>query len=294
MSRMHADEVDTDVALVERLLAEQFPQWAGLPIERVESSGTVNAIYRLGADMAVRLPRIPWGLGDAEREHRWLPWLAPQLPLAVPTPLAKGEPGEGYPWPWSIVRWLDGGNATPDTLADLGDAARALAWFVTTLRALDPAGAPGDVRGGRLTRRDADTRKAIAALGDSIDGSAATAAWDDALAAPPWDGHGVWCHGDLHSGNLLASDGRMSGVIDFGEAGAGDPATDTIAAWWLFTGESREIFRTGVGADDATWARGRGWALSQGLIGLPYYVDTNPVFAAMCRRAIDEALDDVS
>ena len=295
--KMHADEVDTDVSLVGRLLATQFPQWADLPIEPVASAGTDNAIYRLGEDMAVRLPRRPGATEQVEKEHRWLPILAPLLPLAVPLPLAKGIPAEGYPWHWSVVRWLEGENATMERIADLGEAATALAQFVAALQRIDPTGGPPPgqhnfFRGVPLAMRDMYTREAIAALHGLLDTDAVTAAWEVALQAPKWDRAPVWIHGDLSAGNLLAVQGRLSAVIDFGCLGVGDPACDLMIAWGLFSGETRDVFRAALSVDDATWARGRGWALSQALIFTPYYLDTNPVGVGSARRTIDEVLAD--
>src|SRR4051812_7489048 len=181
--KMHADEVDTDISLVRRLLTAQFPQWSDLPIAPVVSSGTDNAMYRLGDDLAVRLPRTEGVVRQVDKEHRWLPRLAPHLPLAIPVPLAKGAPGEGYPWAWSVCRWLVGENATIERLADPRQAASELAQFVAALQRIDPAGgpAPGPHNFGRgepLTRRDTATRTAIVALHGMIDTDAATAAWE--------------------------------------------------------------------------------------------------------------------
>jgi aminoglycoside phosphotransferase (APT) family kinase protein len=247
--------------------------------------------------MAVRLPRIHWATEQVNKEHRWLPTLAPLLPLAIPVPLAKGTPGEGYPWHWSIYRWLDGENATIERIADPRQAATELAHFIAALQRIDPTGGPppgphNSSRGVPLATRDSHTRTAIEALQGIIDADAATAAWEAALQAPVWPGPPVWIHGDLQSGNLLAVEGRLSAVIDFGCLGVGDPACDLIVAWNLLSAETREVFRAALAVDDATWARGRGWALSVGLIALPYYQSTNPVLAGISRYAIDEALAD--
>lgn len=294
--KMHADEVDIDASLVRRLLVAQFPQWAELPITPVLSSGTDNAMYRLGDELAVRLPRIYWAIDDTERE--WLPRLAPHLPLPIPVTVATGEPGEGYPWRWSVCRWLEGENPSIERLADPCQVARDLARFIVALRAIDPTGGPGAEPGGRgapLATRDADTRDSIASLrgilsAEEIDG--VTAAWDEALRAPEWDGPPVWIHGDLQAGNLLVQEGRLSAVIDFGCLSVGDPACELQVAWNFFSGASREAFRAALGDDDATWARGRGWALSVALIALPYYVNTSPTIAAQSRRTIAEVLAD--
>lgn len=295
--KMHDDEVETDVELVGRLLATQFPAWADLPLTLVPSAGTDNALYRLGEDLAVRLPRIHWATGQVEKEQTWLPRLAPHLPLAIPVPLAKGAPGEGYPWDWSVYRWLDGETVTRERLPDLGRAAMDLAHFVTALQRIDPTGGPppdafNAFRGVPLATRGVRVRDAIGSLHREIDADLATAAWDAALAAPVWAGPPVWIHGDLAPGNLLAVQGRLSAVIDFGCLGVGDPACDLIVAWNLLTAETRLIFRAALGVDDATWARGRGWALSIGLIALSYYQSTNPVLAASSRHTISEVLAD--
>lgn len=295
--KMHDGEVETSVSLVRRLLAGQFPHWADLPIQPVESAGTDNAIYRLGEDMAVRLPRIAWAVGQVEKEERWLPELAPHLPLAIPVPLAKGEPAEGYPWQWAVCPWLKGENATIERIADPRQAAADLAHFVAALQRIDTIGGPppgrhNSFRGVPLAERDASTRAAIVSLHGTLDTDAVTAAWEAALQAPAWHGPPVWIHGDLQSGNLLAVEGRLTAVIDFGCLGVGDPAGDLIVAWNLLSAETREVFRAGLAVDDATWARGRGWALSQGLIALPYYHSTNPVLAGISRYAISQVLAD--
>jgi len=296
-SKMHVDEMDIDASLVRRLLAAQFPQWADLPIKPVPSAGTDNALYRLGDDMAVRLPRIQWATEQVDKEQRWLPKLAPLLPLAIPVPLAKGVPSEGYPWHWSVYWWLEGENATIERIADPVQAATELAQFIADLQRIDPTGGPppgphNSSRGVPLAMRDTHTRAAIATLHGTLDTDAATAAWEAALQSPAWSGPPVWIHGDLQSGNLLAQQGRLSAVIDFGCLGVGDPACDLQVAWNLLSTETRNVFRAALQVDDATWARGRGWALSVGLIALPYYQSTNPVLADISRHAIDEALAD--
>jgi aminoglycoside phosphotransferase (APT) family kinase protein len=295
-TKMHADEVNIDASLVKQLLHAQFPQWADLPLAAVPSAGTDNALYRLGDDLVVRLPRVDWALAQIEKERQWLPRLAPHLPLAIPVPLAMGEPGAGYPWPWTVYRWLDGENATADTITDPNQAAVDLAAFLTALQQIDAAGGPPPgYRGQPLALRDAPTREAIAAvaaLDRMFDIDGVTAAWESALQAPPWDRAPVWFHGDMLPGNLLFARSRLRAVIDFGMLGVGDPACDSIIAWSLFSGESREVFRSALGVDDATWARSRGWALSISLIILPYYWNTNPVLTGIARHTIAEVLAD--
>jgi aminoglycoside phosphotransferase (APT) family kinase protein len=291
--KMHADELDIDVALVRRLLEAQLPEWAALPLEPVPSTGTVNAIFRLGEDKAARLPRVERYAGGLEKELRWLPRLAPHLPLAVPEPLAQGEPGPGYPWPWAVYRWLEGETWAADRVANLGEAAADLARFVVALRRLETAGAPSRSRGGRgapLAERDPEVRAAIEASRGLIDTPAVAAAWEAALEAPVWDGPPMWVHGDLLPGNVLVARGRLSAVIDWGSLSVGDPACELMAGWTLFSGESRHVFRAALSVDDATWARARGWALSVAVIALPYYQETNPAFAANAAHWIAEVL----
>lgn len=295
--KLHADEPDIDAALIRRLVRAQFPQWGDLPIEAFASAGTDNAIYRLGDDMAVRLPRLERVVPQIEKEQRWLPVFAPHLPLAVSLPLATGVPAEGFPWPWSIYRWLPGESAATGRLDDPDKAARALAAFLQALQGLDTAGGPRPAaenfrRGMPIADRDAATRRAIGELEGRVDTRASTAAWEAALRAPGWERAPVWVHTDLLPGNLLVHEGRLTAVIDWGGLGVGDPAVDLITAWSLFSAGTREVFRAALGVDDATWARGRGWALSIALIALPYYWETNPAFTRVARRTLEEVLAD--
>jgi aminoglycoside phosphotransferase (APT) family kinase protein len=292
---MHADEIEIGPELVAELLREQFPDWSDLPLARVPSGGTDNALYRLGDDLLLRFPRRPDTAAMVDKELRWLPRIAPLLPLAVPTPFAAGEPTHLYPSAWSVSRWIQGDDATVAHVADSDQATELLARFVVTMRGLDLPGGPEPgahnfFRGEHLAARDEAVREALIELGDQVDGPAATAAWERALAAPAWDRAPAWFHGDLHGANLLVRHGRLYAVIDFGSLGVGDPACDLMVAWTYLVADQRARFRALVDADDAMWERGRGWALSLGLIALPYYSETNPVMAGIARRAIAAAL----
>jgi aminoglycoside phosphotransferase (APT) family kinase protein len=286
--RMHADETHIDTELVRRLVAAQFSSWADLPVAPVPSSGTDNAMYRLGDDLAVRLPRIPGAAPNVAMEHRWIPFVAPHLPVAVPEPVALGEPAAGYPHPWSVCRWLPGANPSS------GDAVLAadLASFVAALRAVSPAGAPAAGRGVPLAARDEPTRAALAASTELVDTVALTRMWDEALTLPAWEGPATWLHGDLAPGNVLVQDGRLTAVIDWSAAGVGDPSVDQIVAWNLLTVDGRRAFRAELGSDEVTWLRGRAWALSISIIQLPYYLETNPALAANSRHVLKEVLAD--
>ena len=279
--KLHDDEAHTDAALVARLLAAQFPALAAQPVRAVRSTGTVNAIYRVGEELYARLPRVERYVDDLRREREWLPRLAPVLSLDVPEPVALGRPGAGYPFPWGLFRWLEG--ETYAGVADERAAAVALARFVAELRAV-PVTADAPPGGRRPLRElDAVTREAIA-------DDAALGAWEAALEAPPYTGQPVWLHGDLLRPNLLVRDGRLSAVIDFGSAGVGDPAADVVAAWAVFGPAGRAAFREALGVDDGTWARARGYALHQAALIVPYYAETNPDFVVHAQRTIAEVL----
>ncbi|NEC84489.1 aminoglycoside phosphotransferase family protein [Streptomyces sp. SID12501] len=294
--KMHADEAEIDAPLVQHLIALQFPEWAGLPVERLESAGTENAMFRLGGDLVVRLPRHPGAVGSIEHEQRWLSLLGPRLPVAVPEPLGRGGADEGFPWPWSVYGWLDGRNPAVDALDSPETLARELADFIRALRSVDAGNGPPHARAVPLSARDTETRAALAqsAGAEAVDTVAVTAMWEAALRAPEHAGPPVWAHADLSPGNVLVAEGRLSAVIDFGCTGVGDPAVDLIVAWNLLPADVRDTFREAVGADDAEWARGRGWALSISLIQLPYYRETNPVLAANSRHVIREILAEHS
>jgi aminoglycoside phosphotransferase (APT) family kinase protein len=291
-----ADEVNIDASLVGRLVSTQFPQWADLPIKPIEFGGWDNRTFHLGERMTVRLPSAARYSHQVEKEQRWLPRLAPFLPLPIPVPLAMGDPAEGYPFRWSVYCWLDGETAAVDLIPDLCQFATALAEFLATMHRIDttdgpPPGPHNFYRGGPLTTYDAETRHAIAALDGRIDTDAVTAVWEAALAAT-WRGAPVWFHGDVSAGNLLVDSGRLSAVIDFGMTGVGDPACDLSIAWTLFGEESRDAFRATLPLDAATWARGRGWALWKALIKYAGAPVANPLEVEKSRQVLDAVVAD--
>ncbi|MEV1333202.1 aminoglycoside phosphotransferase family protein [Micromonospora costi] len=282
-----------DTALARRLVATQFPRWAHLPVRPVEPGGWDNRTFHLGDAMTVRLPSGPGYAPQVAKEQRWLPVLAPHLPLEVPVPLALGEPDGAYPFPWSVRRWIDGRTARPDRIHDLTRFAVALAGFLVALQRIDPTGGPvagahSAWRGAPLATYDEDTRRAIERLGDRIPTGTVRAIWTAALDAV-WAGPPVWFHGDVAMNNLLVRDGRLAAVIDFGCCGVGDPACDVVVSWTLLHGTSRAAFRNALAVDEATWARGRGWALWKALITLD---DPDPGRAAEARHTLDQVLDE--
>ncbi|WP_249714018.1 aminoglycoside phosphotransferase family protein [Rhizomonospora bruguierae] len=246
--------------------------------------------------MTVRLPTAAGYVPAVHKEHEWLPRLAPALPVAVPPILARGAPGEGYPYPWSVRGWLPGETADRARIDDLPGFAVELAGFLRALRRCDTTGAPpaGEhscYRGAAPAHYDGETRRCLAALAGRVDTDRAAAVWAAALASE-WRGVPVWFHGDVASGNLLVVDGGLAAVIDFGTSGVGDPACDLVIAWTRFGGGSRRAFRAAVGADEGTWARARGWALWKALLVLAGTIDTDPERAAANERVVREVLAD--
>lgn len=280
-----------DEQLVARLLSSQFPMWAGLPIVPVTPGGWDNRTFRLGADMLVRVPSAPGYASSVAKEQRWLPRLAPHLPLRVPEPLAAGKPGCGLAWNWSIYRWLPGEPAST-RVSNLSEVAADLAKFLNALHQVDGTGGPlpgpGNFhRGGSLSTYDSETRQAIILLSDRFDASAATSIWELALNTA-WRSPPVWVHGDVSAGNLLILEGTLSAVVDFGQLAIGDPACDLAIAWTLFNGQSRERFRRELLLDEHTWIRGRGWALWKALIVAAEMSGTDPKAARQSWNVLDQ------
>lgn len=290
------EKSDITPALVSRLVAEQFPRWAGLPVRPVDRDGWDNATFRLGDQLSVRLPSAEWYVRSVAKEHRWLPDLASQLPLPIPQPLALGAPGCGYPFAWSVYRWLPGESAEFATVTDQQAFAADLAAFLRALYRVGPGDGPlpsehNSYRGAPLAVYDAEARRAALALADVIDAATALEVWETALRAP-WTGEPVWVHGDITPANLLVDRGRLSAVIDFGSSAVGDPACDTVMAWTYFTGDARRVFIEQLGADRGTLARGRGWAIWKSMIVLVSALRDDPDDAAATRRVIAEIIAD--
>lgn len=275
--RMDRNAITPD--LIRELLEEQFPQWAQLPIRPVERPGWDNITMRLGDTMSVRLPSAEMYSAQVEKEHRWLPSLRRYLPVDIPRPLGRGEPGSRFPRPWSVYEWLPGHHATVDRVPDLVGLAVELGRFLAALYAVDGTGGPAAgrhsfYRGASLSHWDESAWTAIDALADVIDAPGATEVWKTAQESS-WTGSPVWYHGDMSAANLLVQGGRLSAVIDFGTCGVGDPACDLVIAWSFFHGDSRAAFRREVSLDDATWARARGWMLWKAAVTLQHaFVET--------------------
>jgi aminoglycoside phosphotransferase (APT) family kinase protein len=279
-----------DDALPRALIAQQFPHWAHLPVSRVDSSGTDNHIWRMGPNLCLRMPKADWAADAVARECEHLPGLS-GLPLAVPRIVARGEPDQSYPYVWSVCEWIEGQTAALDALFDPVEAARVLAQFIRALQANDATKGPrsspqNNLRGGPLGLRDKHTRRAIANLAAEIDARRVLDIWTAALAAPPHEGPGVWIHSDLKEGNLLARDGRLTAVIDFGMLAAGDPAPDLTPAWSFFNGESEEAFLAALDAGPAAIARAKGWAVTCAATAWDFYRDRNPTLTRISKQTL--------
>ncbi len=293
--KMHADQVEITVDDVARLVAAQFPQWRELPVRPVTSHGTVNALFRLGDEYILRFPLqpSPGQRDELVAEQDTARRIAPHVPLTVPEPVALGEPGDGYAGPWAAYRWIPGETAAPDRLGDADVFARDLAGFVTALHAIDTGGRSwdGSSRGGALRVEDDWVRYSLAQSTRLTDTVRLTELWERSLDTPLHGGPEVWVHADLMPGNLLLRDGRLAAVIDLGTVCVADPAVDLMPAWNLLPAGARATYRKALGVDDATWERGRGWAIVQAIGALHYYVETNPVMADTARHTLDAVME---
>lgn len=302
---LHVDEIPIDVSLVRGLIRDARPDWAGLDVGPLSSSGSTNALFRLGSDLLVRLPRQPGGSAAIEKEARWLPRLAPHLPVAVPEVVMVGEPALGYPEHWSVVRWIDG-EAGDGAVPEYGvEVAEDLTNLLTALRRV-PVGddavadrALNSYRGEALERFDSVAAAAFDACRDlpglDIDLDRAQRAWRSAVSLPAAvePQGGCWLHGDLLAENILLTRGRLAAVVDFGGLAIGDPTVDLIVAWELLDAAAREVFRSRLGVDEATWLRGRAWAVGLAINTLPYYWHTMPNRCARRLSVVRAVLQDL-
>ena len=285
--------------LVARLIRGQFPQWAKLSVTAVDPGGHDNRSFRLGQGMLVRLPSAAEYAAAVEREQRWLPVLSPALSQPIPLPIALGLPGCGFPWKWSVYRWLDGTAARPERISSLERFARDLAVFLRSLQAVSPAGGPSPGpdtfhRGGALAVYDGQLRRAVEILAARLGRQSRIAIdkrWTRAVESKP-PARPVWVHGDIAVGNLLVGDGRLCGVIDFGQFCVGDPACDLAIAWTLFDARTRPIFRSVIEPDDGLWVRAQAWALWKALIVAAGLTESHAWESAQCWSTIHGVLGE--
>ncbi|MEI3893294.1 MULTISPECIES: aminoglycoside phosphotransferase family protein [Bacillus] len=285
-----------NISLVEKLIQEQFPEWAHLEVKPVKFSGHDNRTFHLGDEMSVRLPSEAAYAPQVEKENKWLPILSEELSLPISTPLAKGNPSEVYPWPWSINKWIEGETVTKQNVRDLSEFAADLGLFLVELQSIDAskgpvAGAHNFYRGGLISVYDEEARDAIENNKSVFDEIVLKHLWDLALQST-WESKPVWVHGDVAPGNLLVKDGKLCAVIDFGILGVGDPACDAAMAWTFFDKNSRGVFKEALHIDEETWNRARGWALWKALITYDANRDSNEKIAEESYRVIQVITDD--
>lgn len=290
-------EIDIDEDLVRRLVHEQFTDLSDLTVTKL-ANGWDNAMFRLGPDMVVRLPRRQVSEVLAQNEARWLPELAPLLPTPIPAPLRVGKPTSIYPWTWLIVPWADGDPGNEQELQNPSQVAQDLGHFLAALHKPAPPSFPANpYRGGPLAQRNQITLDRLRAA--DLSTSTRTAllnAWEDALSARPWNGPPLWIHGDLHPANIIVNSRGLTAVVDFGDMTGGDPATDLLIAWALLGPSDREVLRRAASSpvramDDDLWRRGRGWAISHGL-GVNSASADNPAMMAMSTRQLMAVADE--
>ena len=294
--QMHADQLSVPAEMVRTLVDEQFPQWRRLPVRSLAASGTVNAIFRIGERLAARFPLKPQKAdlarrrleaeADAARE------LAGRTRFPTPEPVALGEPGAGYPLPWSVQTWLPGVAATEEDPGGSAAFAYDLAEFITGVRALDTRGRVfrGTGRGGDLRSHDAWMETCFQHSEYLLDVARLRRVWARLRGLPRSGATDVMTHGDLIPGNVLVSDGRLAGILDVGGLGPADPALDLVCAWHLLEPGPRHVLRDDLGCDDLEWERGKAWAFEQAMGAVWYYAHSNPPMTRMGKRTLERIL----
>lgn len=291
-NKLHDDEVDIDIKIVRKLLDEQFPQYKQEELMSMRTSGTDNRMFNLGSDKLVRLPRTEGAVASLEKEALWLPQIGPKLPIEVPIPIHTGKSSKEYPFPWLICPFLEGASPNNSNPLDQEQAVLDLAKFIKQMQKLNTKNAPTCSRGQHIKIRDNTVKKYIPLLKEEYDISLLSEIWDSVINTPEWKGLSYWIHGDLHEGNILSKKGKIIAVVDFGLCGVGEPSCDYMCAWTLLGKESREKFKSLLNPDPSCWKRGLGWSFSMGILGYPYYKKTNPVFAEIAKRSMDQAIED--
>lgn len=287
--KLHKDEIDIDKLIVRKLINEQFSQFSNLPVREVRLTGTVNAIYRLGEEYYIRLPRLDWANDALHNEFKVLPVISRNVTLRVPEIVEKGKPNADYPFDWTVSRWIQG-DIYRDTLVNEAEAAEELAQFIIELHSIQVTGDAPKAGRKPLRELDEETVKAITECQGDIDVENALKVWHELIEAEPWDFNPVWIHADLLKPNLIVNGGKLSAIIDFGSAGVGDPAFDIIPAWTVLTSEARGLFKRVLNLSDDIWQRARAYALHQAVFIIPYYRESNPKFVEQAKKTINNLL----
>lgn len=282
--------------LAQSLIDGQFPVWSHLPLKKIDSAGTDNSIYRLGEELAVRFPVSASAAQQVAKEHIWLPKLI-SFAVAIPIVIGAGRPMNEFPFPWSVMTWIEGKDATADVIVDWLKTAEDLGQFIREFRSQNPSGAPlagkhNAFRGTALGNLDQIARNAIDALRYMFDHSLLLDIWEQALGVEPWAGAPQWIHGDIHAANIIVKNGNIAGIIDLGLMGVGDPACDLAPAWSFLPSHVRDVFREAADVDGPTWLRGKGWGLYIGVIALSYYRGRNPTLSGIAETAIRAVIED--
>jgi aminoglycoside phosphotransferase (APT) family kinase protein len=277
-----------------RLLQDQFPKLAALDCVPL-AAGTDHRIYRIGPDLVLRLPKSQSTALQILKEHEWLGFLSGKVSLEIPFPVGLGQPTEYFPYPWSLYNFIKGQSGTNLKLVDTSDNASALALFVKSLRSCDHSRGPKPGqhnfgRGGPLLDRDADTLRAIDGLADSSGRTRATGIWTAAVTSSSQNKAVSWLHGDLQPGNVILRNKALTGVIDFGGLGVGDPACDLLPCWTIFSEKTRRSFCDGLDVDDDSWIRGKGWALTTAIVAYQYYKGKNDLMERQSLRTLKSVL----
>lgn len=291
---LHNTEAKLSLEVVKQLLNEQFPEWSHQTIHPLSHQGTDNVMLKLGENKILRFPRTQRSEESLKKEFLWLPKLDSSLPIQIPHILGVGRPNEQYPYQWAIVNFLEGRSPSDSNPLNLTLAAKDLGNFIKELQKVDTINAPLCSRKPPSMSCDKETRESMLALSDVFDIKVIDKLWDLALEVSSWKMDPVWLHGDIHAGNLLVQGRKLTGVIDFGMSGVGDPACDLIVAWMLFDQDAREIFHSAVNPDEAMWDRARGCALHFGIMAYSYYKNRDPFLAGVAKRTLNEILMDLA
>ena len=287
-----------NISIAENLIKQQFSPIENLSVKPAQATGSDNFIFRVGNDLLIRLPRHASSESQLKKEIKWLPLLSEVLPVSIPQIYFKGSPAPEFPFQWGIFKWIDGSIYDPLLFENTDHIVNTMVHFIHALWKADPSNGPeygehNNFRGQPLAERDKQTTEAIKTLPHFYKQETLTSLWNTACTMNVWNKPYIWVHGDLHWGNILTKNDNLSGIIDFGSLGLGDPAVDVMCAWILFSPEKRRLFKQKINVDTPTWTRGMGWALSFAAIALPYYLPKKHILADIASFTLDNIMADL-